>query len=288
MCIYGEPHREQIIRVLELMKAGLSVRRSFSILDQVDLPQEVLVQAFAPGSTATICSEGPLPSQEGFLVLDASDPQHRTVGATSGRQVSWYSSDPRNPLVLDHLDRGGDACLLSSGAIYLHAGTSQVQVVEIDQVPMALAGASEVGVGCALTACAAAVALEVPLELVRRALESTLEPHERFVLGGAHVLLVQTGDEDAIESHLRMAADLPAERRQVLCLNPGTQWAPAVEAVSDLAGLQHITGPLDQAISGLVPGDLLLVLEAQEASGSSELLRSLSQLGWQPGDPVCT
>ena len=165
-------------------------------------------------------------------------------------------------LVLDHLDRGGDACIFEEGALRLCAGGTRKDIATAGEVPALLGGAARRPLASALRGLGAAVALGLGLEQARAGLERLRGP--RYIRReGVQVLAEQIEDTGATLESVRTLVELPAERR-LLWRQPG-ELDGAVDELASAAGVEIVDGI---ALSGLLhetrAGDALLVLTGPE------------------------
>lgn len=196
------------------------------------------------------------------VVLDADELVSRNLARELGTPITWTSRDPRNPLVLDHLDRGGDACIFEEGALRLCAGGTRKDIATAGEVPALLGGAARRPLASALRGLGAAVALGLGLEQARAGLERLRGP--RYIRReGVQVLAEQIEDTGAILESVRTLVELPAERR-LLWRQPG-ELDGAVDELASAAGVEIVDGI---ELAGLLhetrAGDALLVLTGPE------------------------
>ncbi|NDC63243.1 MAG: cyanophycin synthetase, partial [Planctomycetia bacterium] len=110
--------------------------------------------------------------QKGSAVLNAADPLVVDMKRWCKGQVVYFSLDPANPLVVEHLGKGGLAATVRDGWIVLCDGPRETRLASLDRVPLVHRGLVPFQVENVLAAAAAAWCLGVPLELVRLGLES--------------------------------------------------------------------------------------------------------------------
>lgn len=213
------------------------------------------------------------------VVLDADELVSRELARSLGTPITWTSRDPRNPLVLDHLDRGGDACIFEEGALRLCAGGTRKDIAAAAGVPALLGGAARRPLASALRGVGAAVALGLGLEQARAGLEVLRGP--RYVRReGVQVLADQVEDPGSILESVRTLVELPAERRLLwrrLGELDGAVYEPAsaagVEVVDgiELAGLLRETRAGDAllVLTGPEPGTVTTDLDGYEAGTAS-------------------
>jgi cyanophycin synthetase len=111
----------------------------------------------------------------GTLVLNADDPWVRSLVSrprvrADRKRVVWFGLDPRQPVVVEHLARGGTAYLLQDGWLTQATGARRTPLVRLGEVPGAYAGAAPHVAANVLAACAAARALGAGQETVVRRL----------------------------------------------------------------------------------------------------------------------
>lgn len=252
-------------------------------------PADVAVMTRSPARCGPAAALFEIIERAERLVLNADDPECRNLARAADRPITWYAVDPRNPLARDHMDRGGDACLLEGDTIALCAGDTCARVASVREIPLALGGAARHQVANALAAVGAAVGLGLSLAAVRAGLAAVHAP-SHFRLGGASILVDRPPDRTAAEALLRTAAELPAERRRALFLRRDAADSPQLFEAARMAGIEVLPpGDLRGALGECAAGDLLLVLAADETPlGCSEedLLRSAQAAGWTPGAPL--
>ncbi|MDT5032174.1 MAG: cyanophycin synthetase [Actinoplanes sp.] len=107
----------------------------------------------------------------GTLVLNADDPWVRSlVGRPRVRadrkRIVWFGTDPRQPVVQEHLAGGGTAYLLQDGWLVQATGGRRTPFIRLADLPGAFGGAAGYAAGNALAAAAAARALGTSQEIV--------------------------------------------------------------------------------------------------------------------------
>ncbi|GIF03499.1 cyanophycin synthetase [Actinoplanes siamensis] len=107
----------------------------------------------------------------GTLVLNADDPWVRTLAArprvrADRKRLVWFGLDPANPVLTEHLGRGGTAYVLHDGWLVQATGDRRTPLMRVAEVPGAYGGAALHAAANALAAIAAARALGVRPETV--------------------------------------------------------------------------------------------------------------------------
>jgi cyanophycin synthetase len=114
---------------------------------------------------------------EGWVVLNADDPRVLAMRRTASAPAWLFSLDPRHPALREALADGGRAITVLDGTIVWMDGPAVHPLVDLDQVPVTLAGLSRMYTQNALAAAAAALAVGLPSRIVARGLRSfVLDP----------------------------------------------------------------------------------------------------------------
>ncbi len=113
---------------------------------------------------------------EGASVLNADNPSTVELAQAAGGEILFFSLDERNPVVHDHVQRGGRAVVLGQSpageVLTLLAEGAATAILPAAEIPATMEGRIRVNIANALAATAAAMAQEVPLEKIRTALRS--------------------------------------------------------------------------------------------------------------------
>ena len=110
--------------------------------------------------------------------------------------MTYFSMQPDNPIVLEHVRRGGLAAVYEDGFITIYEGEWKLQVESAKNAPITMGGMAPFMIANALAACLAAFAQGVDIEAIRRGLR-TFKPSAAqtpgrmnlFNLGDYHVLV---------------------------------------------------------------------------------------------------
>ncbi|MGY9049883.1 MAG: Mur ligase family protein, partial [Rhodobacterales bacterium] len=107
----------------------------------------------------------------GFCVLNADDPlvmEHGTYWARG--QIIYFTMDPENPALTEHLAGLGMVLTVKQGKIVLLRGKVTVEIVEVNDVPIAFEGHAPFNVQNAMAAAAAAIAHGIEIDDIRAGL----------------------------------------------------------------------------------------------------------------------
>ncbi len=107
----------------------------------------------------------------GYCVLNADDPmvmEHGTYWARG--EIIYFTMDPDNPELAGHLDGLGMVLTVKQGKIVLLRGKVMVEIVEVNDVPIAFEGHAPFNVQNAMAAAAAALAHGIEIDDIRAGL----------------------------------------------------------------------------------------------------------------------
>jgi cyanophycin synthetase len=135
-------------------------------------------------------------SPDGHAVLNADDPLVSAMAEKVRGKVTYFSMQPDNPLVLEHVRRGGLAAIFENGFITILEGEWRLQVESVQNVPVTMGGMAPFMIANALAACLAAFAQGVDIELIRQGLRTFRPSADQtpgrmnlFNLGNYHALV---------------------------------------------------------------------------------------------------
>ncbi|MDJ0699715.1 MAG: Mur ligase family protein [Woeseiaceae bacterium] len=157
----------------------------------------------------------------GRVVLNADDPLLvRRAGEHAG-DIVWFSMDPRNTVVTEHLHNGGLAFVADGGELLKLEGNERVPICRAEDIPITMQGAALHNVANALGASALTWCLGVSLEDIRAGLASMSQGDNPgrcniYDVGGRTVLVDFAHNPGAMKALFMMAEALPGKRR-VLC-----------------------------------------------------------------------
>jgi cyanophycin synthetase len=162
-------------------------------------------------------------SDQGRVVLNAEDERLRSRGSKLSVPVIWFSAAPIDPALADHLERGGEACVIEGETLVYCRGSEKIPIAEVGRIPITFGGAARHNVANALAAIGVAVALGLPVEAIRIGLtefESTPQANPGranvWRLGGITVIVDFAHNPHGLRALTHMAATMQAPRRAIV------------------------------------------------------------------------
>jgi cyanophycin synthetase len=132
----------------------------------------------------------------GYAVLNAEDPLVAAMAKDVVAKIAYFSMQPDNPLVQNHIKQGGLAAVYENGFITIVKGDWKIPVAEAVNVPITLGGRAAFNIQNAMAASLTAFAQGVKIEEIRQGLatfvaSSTQTPGRMnlFDLGKFHALV---------------------------------------------------------------------------------------------------
>ena len=109
---------------------------------------------------------------DGYAVLNADDPLVAEMAAKVRGKVAYFSMNPDNQIIIDHLRRNGMAAVYENGFLSLYEGESIFRIEKVENVPVTMKGMAPFMIANALAACLAAFVNGVDIELIRRGIRT--------------------------------------------------------------------------------------------------------------------
>jgi len=230
----------------------------------------------------------------GTLVLNADDPWVRSIAErprvrADRKRVVWFGTDTGQPVLAEHLGRGGTAYVLQDGWLVQATGGRRTPLLRAADVPGSFGGAAPYAAVNALAAAAAARALGAPPDVVAERL-ADFEPRvdnpgraTLLRLGEVNLLVDYAHNPAAIATVLRTlhrvwgpqrclaVVTLPGDRRDDLL-------AASAQVLAD--GVTRAVLYDDEDLRGREPGEVSALVE-REMRGRRPLLQAVRVTGYQ-------
>lgn len=107
-------------------------------------------------------------SADGYAVLNADDPLVAQMAQNVKGKVAYFSMNPDNPIITDHLRRDGMAAIYENGYVSIYEGEWTLRVEKAVNMPVTMKGMAPFMIANALAACLAAFVNGVDIELIRQ------------------------------------------------------------------------------------------------------------------------
>ncbi|TRT85885.1 MAG: cyanophycin synthetase [Microcystis aeruginosa Ma_AC_P_19900807_S299] len=135
-------------------------------------------------------------SAEGYAVLNADDPLTVSMAEKVRGRVAYFSMSPDNPIIHDHIRRGGMAAIYENGYLSILEGEWTLRIEEAVNIPVTMQGMAPFMIANALAACLATFVQGIDIELIRQGVR-TFKPSvaqtpgrmNLFDLGHHHALI---------------------------------------------------------------------------------------------------
>lgn len=133
---------------------------------------------------------------DGYAVLNADDERVAAMANRVVGKVAYFSMDPQNPLVQDHVRDGGIAAVYQDGHIVILQNEWVHRIENVEKVPLTLGGRAPFMIANALAASLATFVQGIKVEQIRAALRSFEASAQQapgrmnlFNMGQYHVLV---------------------------------------------------------------------------------------------------
>ncbi len=218
----------------------------------------------------------------GFAVLNADDPLTAAMAERSDGEPFYFTFDPRNPVVQEHVRKGGRAIVLEDGLngkmLTLYERNQHIPLLWSHLIPATLEGLARFNVANALAAAAVARALGVKVENIRQGLRTFDSSHYQ-VPGRLNVydqhpfrVIVDYGhNPPAVQAMAELVQALPREGRAIGVISaPGDRRDQDIDAIGEIAGrvFDLLICREDYSRRGRAPGEVAgIIRRAAEAAG---------------------
>ena len=133
---------------------------------------------------------------DGYAILNADDPLVAAMAQQVNSKVAYFSMNPDNPIIRDHLRRNGIAAIYENGYLSILEGDWTLRVEKATKCPVTMGGMAPFMIANALAACLAAFCQGVNIETIRRGIRTFTTSAEQtpgrmnlFDLGEYHALV---------------------------------------------------------------------------------------------------
>ena len=220
--------------------------------------------------------------KEGFSVMNADDPLVAKMADDADGQHVWFSMDPQNPIVREHVRKGGIAGVLEEGLkgrmLTLYRGEQYIPLLWSHLIPATLEGAAMFNVQNALAAATMAFCLGLTLEQIRQGLRtfdnSFYQAPGRCNVYDQHpfrVIVDYAHNPAAMEAMAGLVAKLRKKRSIGVIAAPGDRRDQDVQELGRIAGraFDRLIVKEDKGLRGRQPGEVAELLRAAAAEAGN-------------------
>ena len=133
---------------------------------------------------------------DGYAILNADDPLVAEMAQKVSSKVAYFSMNPDNPIIAEHIRRNGLAAIYEEGYLSILEADWKLRIEKATKCPVTMGGMAPFMIANALAACLAAFCQGVDIETIRRGIrtfnpsaEQTPGRMNLFELGEYHVLV---------------------------------------------------------------------------------------------------
>jgi len=180
------------------------------------------------------------------LVLNAEDPMSVMRAAACKQPITWFATLATLPLIEQHLDAGGAACIADAADLWWCEGAQRNAILPISEIPISLGGVARFNVSNAAAAVGVAQVLGLPMDAIRAGLrnfgsDAADNPGRLnvFDLGGVKVLVDFAHNPHGQQALYDTARAMPAQRRLVTIGHAGDR---SDEDLREVARTAHRAG----------------------------------------------
>ncbi len=224
----------------------------------------------------------------GYAILNAEDPR-LVVRATrsSGFKLLWFSTDPDNPTLRDHVNRDGWGLTVENHQLLWYRDGNAAKLIDVREIPVTLRGAARHNVANALGAAGLMLALGVDPDAVISGLTGLL-PEDNpgrcnlYHIGDVDVLVDFAHNPHGMAALFELAREYPANRRLLIIGQAGDRSDEAIRELTRSAwsiGIDHVIikemaqyarGRQRGEIPALIRGEFLKLGAAEDSIGYQE------------------
>jgi cyanophycin synthetase len=220
----------------------------------------------------------------GVLVLNAEDPQlialaqaERTLRVP--KRIVYFSLDPENDVVRQHLQNGGTAYVLRDGWIEERSAHGHARIVDAESLPATMQGRARFQIANALAAAAAARALGVGIPEIADALMDFRNDRDNpgrmnlFSVNGRSVLIDYGHNPAALQGICEVVRKWPSGRAIAVFGLPGDRSDDLLRDSAKVlgCGFQEVILREDKDLRGRQPGELPRMLQEVIRSSHPDL-----------------
>ena len=229
-------------------------------------------------------------AEGGVLALNADDPFVRNEAEHTKAKIWWFSLNAQNELIRQAKEAGNCCAYVERGDIVFFDGKAEQKVIAVSDVPLTMGGAAKYNILNALAALCLAVALRLPIQVVRNGLGG-FKPDAKdnpgrcneFSYNGARVFVDFAHNPHSISAVCEALSGLSAKRRFIMLSHAGDRsdqdirevTATALNFQPDVVVAAELEGYLRGRKLGEIP-DLIEKSALEQGYDAQQILRASS------------
>jgi cyanophycin synthetase len=209
----------------------------------------------------------------GTAVLNAADPLTAAMHEHCRGKVTYFALDPEHPVIVAHRDAGGSAAIVKDGQLIIARGADETAIMPLAEIPLTRGGRIGFQIENVLAASAAAWALGISRDVIRRELaqfdSDMAQTPGRFNVvereGGAVIIFDYGHNPSAIVSLIESLQRFPQQHRTVVYGADGDRRDDQITRQAELLGTAFdrvILYEEPSRLRGRSPGECYRLLEA--------------------------
>lgn len=206
---------------------------------------------------------------DGYGVLNADDPMTPYFVERIRRKIIYFSQNPDNFLIENHVKKGGIAVCVFNQLLFLYKDGVKVPLININEIPITFGGVARCNIENSLAAVAALSAFNIPENIISMGLMSFRPDAETnpgrfniFDLGDCRVMLDYGHNISGYESVFQLIRDMGAERLVGIIGMPGDRLDENIRDTGKISGgfFSQIYIREDHDLRGRKPGEVAELL----------------------------
>ena len=157
------------------------------------------------------------------LILNADDAGCVKFARSLNNKIVWFSWYEDNPIIANHIKKGGSTCYVENNIIYYHNNKAKQQIIHINEIPITFSGAAKHNIHNALAVVALSHSLGFNTQSIAQGLKDFTSTPENnpgrgnlFEFNGIRVIADFAHNEHGLNLMARTIKNMPAKRRLVL------------------------------------------------------------------------
>ncbi|WP_374520430.1 Mur ligase family protein, partial [Undibacterium squillarum] len=207
-------------------------------------------------------------ADNGYAVLNATDPIVVSMAANSPSQVIFFAADKHHPVMAAHRAQGKRVVYVENGYLVAAEGKEK-QLIPLADIPITRNGTIGFQVENVMASVAAAWAVNASFEAIRRGLKSFANENDNapgrfnmFSYRGATVIADYGHNPDAMIALVKAVETMPANRRSVVISGAGDRRDQDIRQQTEILGnaFEDVILYQDQCQRGRADGEVIALL----------------------------